>query len=156
MGNALAWGRRNGNTISAEARVWFLRTIPDHFVACSKKYYKEYRDEYSKVFTDMIYKVIDYSYALYLNLVPRIGDRELVKQLEYHPHTFRTESKEVLQRKLREWIGEYKEELIAKSWHTSRFMTWCLDDEEKGEFQSDCNGDRIIIGERAAWNIPWG
>jgi hypothetical protein len=34
---------------------------------------------------------------------------------------------------LRERIDVYKEELIIRTWHPSRFMKWCMDIEELAE-----------------------
>lgn len=52
-------------------------------------------------------------------------------------------------------IQPYLEELMAKSWHTSRMPYWCLDEEEKkcfGEFDPA----PPLTGGPAEWNIPWG
>lgn len=163
MGNCIAWGKRNG--LAIEARKWFLSTVPDKFVVSAHRYYKDHRDEYFEVMNKVLYKILDYSYALYLNIVPRVGDRDILRRLEYHPQTFRTEDFRVLREKLREWISEYKEELIAKSWHPSRMQEWCLDQEDQAEIGytnsldmniNNRNTTRSRIGNRGScWNIDW-
>jgi hypothetical protein len=43
----------------------------------------------------------------------------------------RQREKEHILRSARERTGSYKEELVARTWHPDRFLSWCLDLEEK-------------------------
>lgn len=50
-------------------------------------------------------------------------------------------------------LAPWREELTAKGWHPCRFLHWCLDNDEKKEFEDlplyRCEALR------AAWDIPW-
>jgi hypothetical protein len=53
-------------------------------------------------------------------------------------------------------IYEFKEDLIAQTWHPTRYLEWCFDEDEKAEFVSDF---RKSISElqresTAIWNDP--
>lgn len=45
----------------------------------------------------------------------------------------------IAEEKATENLQLYKEELIAKTWHPSRFFDWCLDEDEKETIQEDFN-----------------
>ncbi len=136
QGNSFVWGR---GEIRSKARRVFVSEMPDFFVRNAMIYCKDRPDDYERVMKRILYQILDNSYALYALIEPRIGNRELCKQMEYHPNILRMrleqEGNPLTQIRgiLREWIGMYKEELIAKTWHPTRLMTWCLDEEEKRE-----------------------
>ena len=46
-------------------------------------------------------------------------------------HSFKTDYQNIL-KKLR--FDHYHEELIQKTWHPSRFMDWCVDEEDKSMY----------------------
>jgi hypothetical protein len=137
QGNSLVWGR---GEVRRKARRVFVSEMPDFFVRNATIFSKECPNEYERVMKRVIYQILDNSYALYAVIEPRIGNRELCKLMEYHPQILRMrleqEGNPIAQIReiVREWIGVYKEELIAKTWHPNRLMTWCLDEEEKKDF----------------------
>lgn len=137
QGNLYVWT----NLSREKCRQSFVDTVPDRFVHNARKYANLQPDDYVNMMNSLVYKIIDYSYSMYLVLKPRIGDTELCKKFEYHPHVITTlvlhNNFENVKPFLREWIELYKEELIAKTWHPNRFMEWCLDEEEKRDFQLD-------------------
>jgi hypothetical protein len=74
----------------------------------------------------------------------------------YH-HPFLLQFTEPSRRFLKRRMAPWKEELTAKGWHPSRFLQWCLDQEEQKEF---AGGGCEILSYRceplpAAWNISW-
>lgn len=59
--------------------------------------------------------------------------------------------------KLKKRLEPFHEELIAKSWHPSRFQHWCEDmEEQKFNMEQGIQGDiPILRGDHALWNIRW-
>ena len=47
------------------------------------------------------------------------------------------ERKKILKTKAKSKIYDLKEDLIAKTWHPTRYLEWCFDEDEKAEFVSD-------------------
>lgn len=47
------------------------------------------------------------------------------------------ERKKFLKTKAKSKIYDLKEDLIAKTWHPTRYLEWCFDEDEKAEFVSD-------------------
>ena len=58
---------------------------------------------------------------------------------------------------LKNRINPWKEELIAKSWHPSRFQAYCLDlDEQKSMIKDGLIYEEPVLkGLRASWDIYW-
>ncbi len=64
----------------------------------------------------------------------------------------------MVKHKLKTRIDIFREELIAKSWHPSRFYFWCIDTSEKKEDLADGMDEPeepILRRSRADWNISW-
>ena len=50
---------------------------------------------------------------------------------------WRTKERDVLLKSIRDRVGGYKEELVARTWHPDRFLSWCLDLEEKTDLENN-------------------
>ena len=71
-----------------------------------------------------------------------------------HPLLFKfPESRKII----KDTIDPWKEELIAKSWHPSRFQEWCIDVEEQKSMKKDgLEYEQTPFTQSvAAWNIRW-
>lgn len=55
---------------------------------------------------------------------------------------------------LKRRLQPHLEELMAKTWHTSRMPYWCLDEDEKKCFGEFDPAEPFTRGP-ASWNIPW-
>lgn len=76
-----------------------------------------------------------------------------IKTVYSHPFLLHNTQKYKTYIKERNFV--WKEEFIAKSWHPSRMMAWCLDEDEKKEFVYDgCSIPPYqCIASRADWHI---
>jgi hypothetical protein len=70
-----------------------------------------------------------------------------------YPSPWRVYAKQALKKRL----DPFREELMAKSWHPSRFQYWCQDiDEQKFDVEQGIQGPvPELRGLHASWNISW-
>lgn len=58
---------------------------------------------------------------------------------------------------IKAYLAPFEEELIAKSWHSSRFQHWCWDEYERSDYgvQEIGSAPPLRSGQRAEWDIQW-
>ena len=66
------------------------------------------------------------------------------------------ERKKILKTMAKSKIYNLKEDLIAKTWHPTRYIEWCFDEDEKAEFQEDFKMSIADLqkASTAIWNDP--
>ena len=66
------------------------------------------------------------------------------------------ERKKILKTMAKSKIYNLKEDLIAKTWHPTRYLEWCFDEDEKAEFQEDFKMSIADLQKEstAIWNDP--
>jgi hypothetical protein len=66
------------------------------------------------------------------------------------------ERKKILKTVAKSKIYNLKEDLIAATWHPSRYIEWCFDEDEKAEFQEDFKMSIADLQKEstAIWNDP--
>jgi hypothetical protein len=86
--------------------------------------------------------------------------QEFSTELYKHPFLFIwTDPSRIkyLKNLLRERVYIWKEEFVAKAWHPSRFLEWCVDPVEAAEWgYPDPDVPRVpLTSKRAEWDIAW-
>jgi len=125
----------------------------------------------SKVVDNLIWSSINWSEWLlkneqdYKEIINKLPDSEEKKKKEIQNFLGLTrmlfqekvwERKKVLKTIAKSKIGPLKEDLIAATWHPTRYMEWCFDEDEKEEFVQDF-GKSIADLQRestAIWHEP--
>ena len=84
--------------------------------------------------------------------------REFTTEIYMHPFLFQwTDAERIryIKNLLKRRTSQWKEEFIAKSWHPSRFIAWCIDSEEATEWGAVQSNEPRISQKRATWDIAW-
>jgi len=84
--------------------------------------------------------------------------RRFTRDIYAHPLLFEWTDRDRMQtikNILNRRIDPLREELAAKCWHPSRFISWCLDSEEAAEWGTPMGSSPCLTSKRAAWDIHW-
>ena len=103
-----------------------VRNRPDWFAAFTAKDYNAHQKEW----TECILK----SEANHV-VEEKLKTIFQIPVLERTPDFWRwiAQCKQERKQELRQQVGRFKERLMAATWHTNRFVRWCLDEDEKAE-----------------------